>query len=101
MVQIVWTRQALKNLKEIKDYVSQGSTYYAERLINQIYDGVQVLINHPESGMVDQTEKARVLRRLIIKTYRIIYLYHKDVVQIIAVYHQSRNDIDPFDSKNL
>ena len=93
----MWTEQALKNLLEIKDYISRDSVFYAERVTRQIFDAVQILEEHPEAGKIIQKQKQGVLRRLIIKSYRIIYLYRSDVVKVVAVYHQSRQNTDPFD----
>lgn len=97
MVQIVWTRKALDNIEEIKAYISLSSDYYAGRLITQIFKSVQVLAQHPESGRMVQERKDYVLRRLLVKSYRIIYRYKNNKVEIIALYHQSRSNADPFE----
>ena len=91
MVQkIVWSNEAKENIISIKNYISIDSEYYAYKLINLIYASVQKLLQFPEIGMpVYQSEKYLV-RRILIKNYRVLYILKEDIIYIIAVYHQLR-----------
>jgi hypothetical protein len=42
MVQINWTNQAVFDLKEIKDYISRDSVFYAKKTIEKIQRRTQV-----------------------------------------------------------
>jgi plasmid stabilization system protein ParE len=91
MVQkIIWSNEATENLSSIKNYISIDSEFYAFKLINLIYTSVQKLLQFPEIGMpVYQTEKYLV-RRILIKNYRLLYILKDDIIYIIAIYHQLR-----------
>ncbi len=93
--------EALNNLKEIRLYISKDSEYYANRLIRQLYSSVKILHSHPECGKVVVTIKEKELRRIVFKSYRIIYTYYKFEIYIIAVFHQSRNNSDSLPLTNL
>lgn len=87
MVKINWTRQAIEDIHEIREYYSQ----YAEQLTDNIFEKADYLIQHPELGrMVPELEKAEV-RELIYKNYRIIYRIVSEIqIDIIAVHNGLR-----------
>jgi toxin ParE1/3/4 len=91
MVQkIIWTKQARNNLAEIKNYIALDSLYYAKRIIYLIYQSCNQLIAQPEIGMALYKQDSYILRRVLIKKYRVIYTIHSQAIYIIAVYHQAR-----------
>ena len=101
MVQkIIWTAQAQKDLKEIKDYIALDSLYYSERMIYLIYQSCKKLRSHPEIGMFLSEEDGFDLRRILIKRYRVIYTLYNGNIYIIAVYHQARLLPAKFDIMN-
>ena len=43
MIPIKWSGEALRNLKEIKEYISIDAAYYAKRMINHIIIACRLL----------------------------------------------------------
>jgi plasmid stabilization system protein ParE len=102
MVQkIIWSAEAEKNLREIKEYIEKGSLYYAERLVQELYNRTTILYQHPEIGKVVSISEEVILRRILHKSYRIIYFIRDDIAFIIAVFHQARQLPDSFEIDNL
>ena len=102
MVQkINWTGQAKNDLLKIKNYIAADSAYQAERMIKLIYSSTQKLFTHPEIGKIIYTSEKYLVRRLLVKSYRVIYTFHSDIVFILAVHHQSRELETYFDLTNL
>jgi toxin ParE1/3/4 len=48
MVQIVWTRSAKKDLKQVSDYISKDSVKYAQNQIQCIYNKTEILVKLPQ-----------------------------------------------------
>lgn len=90
MVPVKWSKEALANLKEIKQYIAYDSAYYAQRLVSYIITACKLLQDHPEAGRPLTTQKGMVLRRINIKSFQVVYTYHNNQVFIIAVAHQAR-----------
>jgi toxin ParE1/3/4 len=91
MVQkIIWTKESLNNLSDIKDYISNDSEYYALKTINLIYLAAQKLLKFPEIGMVINKTADYYVRRVLIKSYRLLYIIKDENIFVIAVYHQLR-----------
>jgi len=50
MVEIRWTDEAVKWLRDIYDYIAQNNTAAAAKVVSGIYDKVQLLKHFPELG---------------------------------------------------
>ena len=49
-MQIRWVRLALKDLEEVAGFISQDNPEAAQDLVRRIWDGAQILAEHPHSG---------------------------------------------------
>lgn len=98
MVQkIEWTEQSGNDLLKIKEYIASDSLFQAERIIKLIYFSVQKLISNPEIGKVIYSSEKYKVRRILVKSYRVIYVFISDTIFILSVQHQSRESGTDFD----
>lgn len=99
-ITIKWTPFALGCLDEIYDYISfrENNHSPALKLINEIFNRTNQLINFPESGQTEMllSENNQYGRYLIIKSYKIIYEYHANNQSIIItdIFHTSQDPIN-------
>ena len=102
MVQeIIWSAEAKSNLAEIKKHIETDSLFYAERVVRQIYEKATILYKHPEYGMPVLIYEQLNLRRLLYKSYRIIYFIRNEVAHVVAVFHHSRQLPTTYQTDNL
>lgn len=88
MVKIVWTNDAIGDLKEIHDYISQDSISAASRFANSLIDRVDVLQNFPKSGRIIPEFGDQSIRELIKGNYRIVYhLVSDKEINILRIHH--------------
>lgn len=87
MAKVNWTRQAIDDLYETREYYGSRSIKYAEELTNKIFEKEAILEQHPMAGrMVPELEKHEI-RELIYKNYRIIYhVVSIDRIDVLAVH---------------
>ena len=91
MVKVEWTDFALENLIAIGDYIERDSYFYAQRMVNSLFDSVDILEQHPLAGRVVPEFNNRVIRELIRGSYRIVYkLVSKTDIDIVTVHHSAR-----------
>ena len=89
------SEDAERDLETIFDHVARrGSSEAAERLIDQIEEVIQSLVQHPNRGrrpleLVDQGLSE--YRELIVGSYRIIYRVSGDTVYVSLVADGRRN----------
>jgi len=91
MVKIKWTDFALENLIAIGDYIEKDSYFYAQRVVNNLFDSVDILEQHPLAGRIVPEFNDRSIRELIRGSYRIVYKLISEVdIDIITIHHSAR-----------
>jgi toxin ParE1/3/4 len=91
MVQIYWTDRAKDDLKNIAEFISRDSLYYAEKQVAKLYESVEVLYEHPEVGRPVPEYNMPDLRQLLVSKYKLIYLIINDSrIDIITVHHSAK-----------
>ena len=90
MAKIRWTDEAVKWLQEIHNYISKYNINIANKVIDEIYEKVQILETMPEIGYKYQGSDD--IRILLYGHYRIAYLLKdKYTIDILGVFHGSLN----------
>ena len=91
MAKVNWTRQAVEDIYEIREYYEKLSPTYAEELTDQIFEKEKYIAQHPRIGrMVPELERDDV-RELIYKNYRVIYLIlESEDIDILTVHNSTR-----------
>ncbi len=99
-VVISFAESALHDLEEIKAwYTGQGVSDIGERLLAEIFQRVETLVDHPDIGRVVPEFEQSFLRELIHPPFRIVYRHDTKRVRIVRVWHSERLlHLDP-DSK--
>ena len=91
MVKVNWTEQSVNDLKNIHDYISIDSKFYAKHYIKGIRRVVSIVQYNPLIGRVVPEINSDTLRELIHGNYRIIYkIINENRIDIISIFHFSR-----------
>jgi toxin ParE1/3/4 len=92
MVQIKWLRQAIADLNEIYEYISQDSARYAERQVERIWERTLILKQHLHAGKKVNELNREDICELIEGRFRIIYQIMSDeMIHILMVHHSARD----------
>ncbi len=83
MARIVWTESALQDLDEIADYISIDNPVAASQFVQRVFERIEQLATHPQSGSVPNELKGTQYRQLVIPPVRIFYRAQKEVVYIV------------------
>ena len=88
MVEISWTHEAEKWLKDIHDYIALDNPSAAKRVIKGIYDKAQILKNYPKIGHKYHSDRKEDIRVLLYGHYRIAYIIKPDrSIDILVLFH--------------
>lgn len=90
MAQIVWSDQAIEDLKTIDELISRDSHFYALRFIEKLTSRVHQLILFPESGRIVPEMENPNIRELIEGNYRIFYSLNKNLIIILGIHNSAR-----------
>jgi toxin ParE1/3/4 len=89
-VKVLWTEDAVSDLKDLLSYIAQSSTKGAASVAAGIEATVVQISQFPNAGRRDLETgcRERIVGRFPIL---IVCLVHPDMVEIIAVFHTSRD----------
>jgi len=90
VARIIWTEPALHDLDEIADYISLDKPVAATRFVQRVFERIEQLRNHSESGSVPSELKGTPYRQLVIPPVRIFYRAQSEVVYIVYVMRGER-----------
>jgi len=94
MAEIRWTNEATEWLQDIYNYISIDSRDIANKVIDKIFEKVQILNHFPKIGYIYENEEN--IRILLYGHYRIAYLLKDNGdIDILGVFHGSL-DIEPY-----
>ena len=72
-MKIIWTREAIYNLIEIENFISQNNPERAAKFIDYLIEQSEFLKSTPNMGMIVPEISNPDIRELIVKNYRIVY----------------------------
>jgi len=88
MATLTWTGEAEKWLKDIYNYIAQDNPLAAQKVVNEIYDKAQLLLEQPEIGYRYEHESEEEIRILLYGHYRIVYIIEQDQdIVVLGVFH--------------
>ncbi len=87
---IIWSDQALRDLRAIHDYVARDSLHYANLLTDRLISRVERTSLMPSVGHPVHEFLATNLREVHEGNHRIIYRQQKDELQIVTLVHMKQ-----------
>jgi len=82
---------AVSDLQNIVDYIAQDSKIYADAMAERIVASCETVASFPHRGRAVPEVGDLKIREIIVNPYRIIYRVRRNLVQVLAVIHGSRN----------
>ena len=96
---IGFAESALRDLEEVKAwYAEQGVPGVGMRLVEEVFQRVRALADHPDMGRVVPEFDQPFLRELIQPPFRIVYRRDPQRVRIVRVWRSERLLLLPSDS---
>jgi toxin ParE1/3/4 len=90
MANVTWSPQALKDIENIADYYAKEFPRYGETLTEDMFKKTRLLEQFPKLGRVVPELQIENIRELIHRAYRMMYWLEDDFVEILTVFHSSK-----------
>ncbi len=90
LAQIIWTFEAKDDLLKIVEYIAKESFQNAEKINSLILDAIEKLEHYPEIGSIINIDSTYTYRRILIKSFRVIYTYQNNNIYVAVIQHQKR-----------
>ena len=91
MGKVIWSEDALKDIKSIFDYISKDSMDRAALFIERLIEATDRLEEFPYSGRIIKEIGNKECREVIYGAYRIMYEIKGEVVRIASIVHAARD----------
>jgi len=85
-MKVIWTKEALKRLSEIEEFIAQDNPNNAEKFINYLVERGESIPQNPQIGRIVPEISNPTIREIISKKYRIVYRIKKKLIEIITVF---------------
>ena len=90
MAEVIWTEPALNDLDAIADYIALDDPAAARGLVRRIFDHVDQLSTHPDSGPKPPELKGWSYRQIIEPPCRVFYRREGERVYVLYVMRGER-----------
>lgn len=87
MADIVWSPQAIEDLRTIREYISRDSPRYGSLIARRLVAAVERVSVFPESGRVVPEIGEPATREVLWRNYRIVYRIVETKVEVVTVFH--------------
>lgn len=96
---VIWTQEALDDIDSIAEYISRDSLYYAQKLVENLFELGDSLLDQPEAGRIVPELQDPHVRERFIYSYRVVYELKDEAIYILGVIHGKRllESIERFD----
>lgn len=90
MSRIIWSPQAVQDLRSIRSFIARDSRQYARRMIDRIKQAVAGCRKFPEAAAVVPEFGDPLVREVFVATYRVIYRVDVNAINVLTVLHSAR-----------
>ena len=90
MARLIWTEPALLDIDEIAEYIALDDPLAASRYVQKVFDRVERLEAHPQSGKRPPELARSPYREVVVAPCRIFYRVEGDAVYILYVMRAER-----------
>jgi plasmid stabilization system protein ParE len=93
-LKIIWSPLAVDQVRDIASYIALDKPIVAAQWADKIFNSVELLSEHPESGRVVSEIKRKEIRELVHGSYRVIYKIKSKEILVLLVksYRQQLNE---------
>jgi plasmid stabilization system protein ParE len=91
MTKIAWTRSALSDTRNLRDYIARNSEAYADRFVQKIIEAVEKAAAFPMIGRRVPEADDDTIREILYRKYRIVYRFEPDRILVLMVIHGARD----------
>lgn len=90
MARLIWTEPALQDLDAVAEYIALDDPLAASRYVQRVFDCVERLETHPQSGKHPRELPRSPYREVVVPPSRVFYRVEGDAVHILYVIRSER-----------
>ena len=91
---LIWTEKASSDIEAIVRYIARRDPAASARIGFGIYEGAQILLQHPEAGTLLDELRESGWRKLIFRRWKIVYTIRADSIIVGRVWPAAMGEAD-------
>ncbi len=95
---IEWTRSALADVRNLRNYIAQDSEAYADRFVARLIDAIEKAATFPSIGRKVPEADDEAIREILYRRFRILYRIDENRILVLMVIHGAR-DLNQVETK--
>lgn len=88
---VIWSHEATADLEAIAEYIARDSEFYAAAFVQEILVASRSLDMFSERGRIVPELGNPLIRELLVREYRLIYILEKSQIVILGLIHGKRD----------
>ncbi|MFP2907988.1 type II toxin-antitoxin system RelE/ParE family toxin [Pyxidicoccus sp. 3LFB2] len=89
-LRIVWTSRALRDLRDVGDYIARDNPAAAAQWVGTLVEAVESVASLPGSGRVVAELGREDIREVLRRTYRIVYRVRARTLVVLTIFEGHR-----------
>jgi plasmid stabilization system protein ParE len=90
-MKIEWTRSALNDARNLRNYIAQDSAAYADWFVQRIIEAIEKAAAFPLLGRRVPEADDDAIREILFQKYRIMYRVEPAQILVLMVIHGARD----------
>ncbi len=90
MNRVIWSPQAMQDLRSIRSFIARDSRQYAKRMVDRIKQAVSSCRRFPEAAAIVPEFGDPLVREVFVASYRVIYRVDGNAINVLTVLHSAR-----------
>jgi toxin ParE1/3/4 len=92
---VLWSDSALERATEFLDFIAEENPAAARRVVQDLFDRVEALSEHPFLGRRLSNEVDPSLRKLVVGSYIVVYQLNeaRQTIWVVAVRHYRQSPL--------
>jgi plasmid stabilization system protein ParE len=87
---LIWSEEALNDIRNIAEYIERDSPFYAEQVVERLFDLAEELPVNPKLGRIVPELHDDTVRERFVYSYRLIYELRDEAIEVLAIIHGKR-----------
>lgn len=88
--EVAWTESASNDLVEIASFIAKDSEFYAASVVRELIEAARSLETFAQRGRVVPEYRDPSVRELLVRDYRLVYLFSEGAVYVLRIVHGAR-----------
>ncbi len=91
MTRVEWTSVAVRDIRNLREYIAKDSATYADRFVHKVVEAVERAATFPHIGRMVPEAGDESIREVLFRNYRVMYRVEETRLLVLTIMHAGRD----------